>query len=183
MFKLIIFAIVSIGVVFISRASLRDPHSHGFFRFFAFESIVALILLNVDYWFSNPFSALQIVSWLLLFPSLFLAVHGFYLLCVIGKPKRETGEDTTNLGFEDTTTLVIVGVYKYIRHPLYSSLLLLGWGVFFKNLSLLSSILVLVTSAFLIATAKVEEMENLEKCVSDYAVYMKTTKMFIPFLF
>ena len=182
MFKLIIFAIVSVGIVFISRASLQYPHSHGFFRFFAFESIVALILLNVDYWFSNPFSALQIVSWLLLFPSLFLAVHGFYVLRVIGKPKRRI-EETANLGFENTTTLVIVGTYKYIRHPLYSSLLLLGWGVFFKNLSLLSSILVLVTSAFLIATAKVEETENLEKFGSDYAVYMKTTKMFIPFLF
>ncbi len=94
------------------------------------------------------------------------------------KPKRYA-----NLGFENTTTLVIVGTYKYIRHPLYSSLLLLGWGIFFKNLSLLSSILVLVTSAFLIATAKVEETENLEKFGSDYAVYMKTTKMFIPFLF
>jgi protein-S-isoprenylcysteine O-methyltransferase Ste14 len=40
-----------------------------------------------------------------------------------------------------------------------------------------------MTSAFLIATAKVEETENLEKFGSDYAVYMKTTKMFIPFLF
>lgn len=182
MFKLIIFAIVSVGIVFISRASLRYPHSHGFFRFFAFESIVALILLNVDYWFSNPFSALQIVSWLLLFSSLFLAVHGFYVLRVIGKPKRRI-EETANLGFENTTTLVIVDTYKYIRHPLYSSLLFLGWGIFFKNLSLLSNILVLVTSAFLIATAKVEETENLEKFGSDYAVYMKTTKMFIPFLF
>jgi protein-S-isoprenylcysteine O-methyltransferase Ste14 len=182
MFKLIIFAVVSVGIIYVSRTSLRDPRSHGFFRFFAFESILGLILLNIEHWYRNPFSTHQIVSWLLLFPSLFLAVHGFYLLRVIGKPKRRI-EKTANLEFENTTTLVIVGTYKYIRHPLYSSLLLLGWGVFFKNLSLLSSILALITSAFLIATAKVEEAENLEKFGPHYAVYMKATKMFIPFLF
>jgi protein-S-isoprenylcysteine O-methyltransferase Ste14 len=38
-------------------------------------------------------------------------------------------------------------------------------------------------TAFLIATAKVEEVENLSKFGADYAAYMKTTKMFIPFLF
>lgn len=125
MFKIIIFIVASLGIVFISRASLRDPHSHGFFRFFAFESILGLILLNIEHWFRSPFSAHQIVSWLLLFPSLILSVHGFYLLRVIGKPKHRI-ENTTTLGFENTTTLVIVGAYKYIRHPLYSSLLLLG---------------------------------------------------------
>jgi hypothetical protein len=93
MFKLIIFAVVSAGIVFVSWASLRDPRSHGFYRFFAFESILVLLLLNLDHWFRGPFSVHQIVSWLLLFSSLALAVHGFYLLRVIGKPRE---------GFEDT---------------------------------------------------------------------------------
>jgi len=174
MFKLIIFAIVSAGIVILSQKSLRKPRSHGFFRFFAFESILVLILLNLEHWFSDPFSARQIVSWLLLLSSLILAVYGFYLLRMIGKPKG---------GIENTTTLVMLGAYKFIRHPLYSSLLLLGWGVFFKDPSLLSGILVMATSAFLIATARVEEAENLRKFGADYAMYMKTTKMFIPFLF
>ena len=173
MLKLIIFAVVSAGTVFVSWASLRDPHSRGFFRFLAFESILGLILLNLEHWFSDPFSALQIVSWLLLLSSLILAVHGFYLLRVIGRPQG---------GIENTTTLVIRGAYKYIRHPLYSSLLLLGWGVFFKNPSPLGGILALVTCASLAATARIEEAENLRKFGADYAVYMKTTKMFIPFL-
>jgi len=173
MFKVIIFAVVTAGIVFVSRASLRNPRSHGFFRFFAFESILALVLLNLEQWFTNPSSALQIVSWLLLLSSVILAVYGFYLLHTIGRPKA---------GIENTTVLVMVGAYKYIRHPLYASLLLLGWGVFFKDPSLLGGILVVMTSIFLIATAKVEEAENLRKFGSDYAVYMKRTKMFIPFL-
>ncbi|MFQ6088134.1 MAG: methyltransferase family protein [Candidatus Methanofastidiosia archaeon] len=173
MFKLIIFTLVSVGIVFVSWGSLRDPHSHGFFRFFAFESILILILLNIEHWFSDPFSILQIVSWFLLLSSLILAIHGFYLLHTIGRPKG---------GIENTTTLVMLGVYKYIRHPLYSSGLLFGLGVFFKDPSLLGGILVVMISAFFIATARLEEVENLCKFGADYAVYMKKTKMFIPFL-
>jgi protein-S-isoprenylcysteine O-methyltransferase Ste14 len=174
MFKLILFVLASVGIVWFSWTSLHDRRSHGFFRFFAFESILALILLNVEHWFRDPFSAFQIVSWLLLFGSLFLAVHGFYLLRLIGRPEGS---------FENTTTLVRLGAYRHIRHPLYSSLLGLGWGVFFKDPSLLGGVLVLATSAFLIATAKAEEVENLHRFGADYAVYMKTTRMFIPFLF
>ncbi|MFQ6101967.1 MAG: methyltransferase family protein [Anaerolineae bacterium] len=174
MFKLIIFAVMSVGIIFVSWTSLRDPRSHGFFRFFAFESILALTLLNLERWFSDPFSVLQIISWLLLLSSLILVVHGFHLLRMIGRP---------NDGIENTTALVVRGAYKYIRHPLYSSLLLFGWGVFFKDPSLLSGILVVASSTFLVATARVEEVENLRKFGADYAAYMKTTKMFIPFLF
>jgi len=181
--KLIIFVIASAGIIFISRVSLRVPHSHGFFRFFTFESILALILLNTEYWFAEPFSAAHIVSWLLLFFSLFLAAHGFYLLCVIGKPARESRPTTANFRFENTATLITVGAYKYIRHPLYCSLLLLGWGAFLKRPTVPSVFLILATSVFLFVTAKVEENENLARFGTDYAAYMKGTKMFIPFLF
>lgn len=174
MFKLIIFAVVSVGIVFVSRFSLRDSRSHGFFRFFAFESILILILLNSEHWFSDPFSTPQIVSWLLLLISLLLAVHGFYLLYMIGRP-------TGNI--ENTTALVRSGAYKYIRHPLYSSLLWGGWGAFMKDPSLLGGILLVGTCAFMVVTAKVEETENLQKFGADYGTYMKSTKMFIPFLF
>ena len=181
--KLIIFVIASAGIIFISRGSLRVPHSHGFFRFFTFESILALILLNTEYWFAEPFSAAHIVSWLLLFFSLFLAAHGFYLLRVIGKPTRESRRTTANFRFENTATLITVGAYKYIRHPLYCSLLLLGWGAFLKRPTVPSVFLILATSVFLFVTAKVEENENLARFGTDYAAYMKGTKMFIPFLF
>jgi protein-S-isoprenylcysteine O-methyltransferase Ste14 len=173
MLKVIIFAVVSAGIMFISWTSLRNPHSHGFWRFFAFESLLILILLNVDCWFRDPFSVNQIVSWLLLFSSLILALHGFYLLYAIGKPRGE---------LNNTTVLITQGAYKYIRHPLYGSLLLLGGGVFFKNLSLLAGTFFILTIIFLVAAAKVEEHENLKKFGPDYAAYMKTTKMFFPFL-
>jgi hypothetical protein len=48
MFKLIAFAVISVCLISISWRSLRVPRSHGFYRFFAWEFIVALFLLNVD---------------------------------------------------------------------------------------------------------------------------------------
>ena len=172
--KLVIFAIVSAGIIFVSWTSFTRPRSYGFYRFFAFELILALLLLNLENWFNNPFSLFQIISWVLLICSIVLVAHGVYLLRVAGRPKT---------GVESTTKLVKLGAYKYIRHPLYSSLLFLAWGAFFKDVSLIGGILALLCTGFLIATAKVEEAENLRKFGSEYSVYMKTTKMFIPFLF
>jgi protein-S-isoprenylcysteine O-methyltransferase Ste14 len=59
---------------------------------------------------------------------------------------------------------------------------MLGWGIFFKNLSFFSGGLVLIATAFLVATSIVEEAENTQKFGADYRAYVKTTKRFIPFL-
>ena len=175
MVRIIIFAVISVGFIVWSWPFLRNPRAHGFFRFFAFEATVALILLNIMQWFQNPLSTHQIVSWVLLGASLVMAVHGFYLLGTIGKAK--------NYNIDETTALVKVGAYRYIRHPLYSSIFYMAWGVFFKDPSLLGIILVVAIMVFITATAKVEERESLLKFGADYAAYMKGTKMFIPFCF
>jgi protein-S-isoprenylcysteine O-methyltransferase Ste14 len=174
MIRLIVFAVGSAGIILLSWSSLRNPRSHGFYRTFAFEAILVLFVLNVRHWFREPFSAFQIISWLLLLGSLFLVVHGFHLLRVVGRPEGK---------IEDTTTLVRVGAYKYIRHPLYASLLLLAWGIFFKDPSWLGGALAAAASLTLWATARVEEAENLARFGASYAAYMETTKRFIPFLF
>ncbi|MFQ6114313.1 MAG: methyltransferase family protein [bacterium] len=74
-------------------------------------------------------------------------------------------------------------MFKYIRHPLYSSLLLLAWGVFFKRPSWVSGGVVMGATAFLLATSKVEEMENIRYFGAAYRAYMQHSKMFIPFVF
>ncbi|MBI5031632.1 MAG: isoprenylcysteine carboxylmethyltransferase family protein [Chloroflexi bacterium] len=174
MWQLAVFFIASVFIFWFSRASLRDWRLHGFFRFFAFESVLALILLNVEMWFDDPFSPLHLLAWLILIASLFLIVHGVYLLRVIGKPQGN---------IEQTTTLVQIGAYKFIRHPLYASLLYLAWGAFLKQISLASVVLVLAASLFLFATARVEEDENVTKFGRAYVEYMQSTKRFVPFVF
>jgi protein-S-isoprenylcysteine O-methyltransferase Ste14 len=180
--KIIVFLISSAGLVWLSWSSLRDIRSHGFYRFFAFEAIVILILLNIDYWFYEPFSIHQIVSWLLLIISLFLVIHGFQLLHKVGKPDSKR-KDSSLIGIEKTTELVKVGVYRYIRHPIYSSLLFLVWGVFFKHPSWIGFSLAVISTFFLTMTAKIEETENVHFFGDAYTSYMKKTKMFIPFVF
>lgn len=66
---------------------------------------------------------------------------------------------------------------------MYSSLLFLAWGIFFKAPSWLGGLLALAATLFLVATSRVEEAENLRFFGEAYREYMKQTKMFIPFLF
>lgn len=179
--KLFIFVFGTAISVYVSRASSLHPKSHGFWRFFAWEAILILMLINLDGWFHDPFAWHQIISWFLLSVSAILAIHAVHLFIKSGKQDSRRN-DAPMLEFEKTTTLVTVGVYHYIRHPMYSSLLFLAWGVFFKSPSWLDGILALTASCFLIATAKTEEVEDIRFFGASYLAYMKQTKMFIPFL-
>jgi protein-S-isoprenylcysteine O-methyltransferase Ste14 len=182
MVRIAIFALASAGIVFISWRSLASPRSHGFYRCFAFEFLAALILWNVSHWFRDPFSLRQLISWFLLIASASLAIEGFRLLRVIGKPARQAAQ-STDLAFESTTTLVTVGAYRWIRHPLYASLLGLVWGACLKQPVTVSIALALAASAFLLATALAEERENLARFGAAYAAYKQSTRRFIPWVF
>lgn len=183
MWKLIVFALATALLLYISRASLRQPGSHGFYRFFAWESIVLLFLLNVDRWFVDPFSWHQLVAWTLLFACLVPLILGVRTLRKGGRQTEERPDDPGLYAFEKTSALVTTGIYAYIRHPLYSSLLLLAWGIFFKALSLPGIALVLVTTTFLFATARADEAECIRFFGEEYREYMAKTKRFVPFLF
>ena len=185
MARLAIFAGLTTVLAWVSRGPLRLPRSHGFPRFFAWECLLALILLNfVSFksWFADPFSVHQVVSWILLCGSLVLVVPGGLQLLRQGKPSAERPRDPSLFAFEHTTRLVTTGAYTHIRHPLYGSLLALAWGVFFKRPGALALALALAASVFLVATARAEEGENLRYFGEEYRAYLRTTRMFIPHL-
>ena len=168
---------LSIGTLFIALFSwffsIKARRFHGLARFFSFESILVLVLLNAKHWFARPFSALQVVSWVLLAASAFLAVQGFILLQRMGKPENS---------IETTTRLVTRGAYRFIRHPLYSSLALLGTGAFLKHVDWLTAALAAANLLAAYFTARIEEGEMLAKFGPEYTAYMKRTKMFIPWV-
>lgn len=178
-----IFGAASLFFIMISWRSLRHPRSHGFYRFFAWESILAIFLLNVRFWFQNPLAWNQIIAWLLLILCLVPLLFGVYSLRTRGKPVQKRESDPSLLAFEKTTTLVTSGIYRYIRHPLYSSLFLLAWGIFFKLPSAVGAILAILSTLFLIATARADESECKEFFGAAYKEYMQTTKRFIPYIF
>ncbi len=179
---LILFVVASAGIAYLSRHSLEAPHSHGFYRFFAWEFILGLVFVNWPHWFQDPLSLRQIISWLLLTASAVLVFHGAYLLQRVGKPSKQRNDDRTLIGIERTTTLVTVGAFKYIRHPVYTSLLCLAWGVFLKSPLRPGGVLAFAATICLVVTARIEEVECRRFFGAAYVAYIKHTKMFVPFL-
>jgi protein-S-isoprenylcysteine O-methyltransferase Ste14 len=164
----------SILTVLLLGFTLSRTHPYRFTRFLAFESIISLVFLNAPVWFLNPFSSLQLFSWIFLLGSIILAGHGFFLLRTQGDPKGD---------IEDTTQLITSGAYRYIRHPLYASLLLIASGAFLKDPSLVGAALLGTCLLGAMLTAQIEENHNLERFGEEYQEYMKTTTRFIPYIF
>jgi protein-S-isoprenylcysteine O-methyltransferase Ste14 len=178
----IVFLVGTVFLVWVSRASLLLPRSHGFYRFFAWVGILAMALLVWRGWFADPFSLTQVISWILLIIGAALVVAGVRLLRGMGKPDPSRN-DAPMMAFEKTTQLVTTGLYRYIRHPLYSSLLFLAWGIFFKDVNLWTLLLVCSVTVLLILTARMEEGEDVRYFGDSYREYCRRSKMFIPFLF
>jgi protein-S-isoprenylcysteine O-methyltransferase Ste14 len=123
-----------------------------------------------------------LISWVLLFASIPILVLGMREMRKLGgSSQARQGENLYE--FERTTQLVTSGIFRYIRHPMYSSLLFLAWGVFFKLPSWLGAGLALVTTGFLLLTAKRDETADLEYFGDSYREYMQHTKRFVPWVF
>lgn len=182
MYQAIIFLTGTAFFGWVSRHALRKPQSHGFYRFFAWECILALILVNFPMWERDPFAPHQLASWTLLLVSAVLAIHAVQLLRRLGRPVASR-DDAELLAFERTSELVTTGAFRYIRHPMYAALLFLAWGAFLKDLSLASVALVAGASVALLLTALRDEAECLQYFGAAYADYMKSSKRFIPYLF
>lgn len=183
MYQWIIFIIASLIILAISWKSLRQPGSHGFYRFFAWEIILALFVINMRVWFYQPFAWNQIIAWFLLIVACIPLAFGVHSLRTRGKPAEQREGEPSLLAFEKTTSLVTTGIYHYIRHPLYSSLFLLAWGIFFKLPSLIGIVFAIAATLFLVATAKADESECTRFFGPPYQEYMKTTKRFVPYIF
>lgn len=182
MIRMVVFILGTILIIIISKRSLSSLKYHGFYRFFVFELSLIIVLLNFPYWFKNPFSLQQIIAWILLiYSGLLLVASVYYFKKYGGSLRRE--QSPANFEFENTSTLIRIGIYKYIRHPMYGSLLFLALGAMFKFISLLTVILSLIILIFVILTAKSEEKENISFFGSEYEDYIKKSKMFIPFVF
>lgn len=167
-------------ITWLSRKPLRYPGSHGFFRFFAWEGILALVVMNHQPWGEDPLAPHQIVSWVLLIASVLLVTLGAANLHVKGCAAAARA-DHALYAFEKTTVLVTTGIFHLIRHPMYASLLALAWGAFFQAPSWPGGAVAAVSSIFLDLTASADERECLRYFGQPYADYMlRTPRRFFP---
>ena len=179
--RLALFVTATLAVTAISWRTLLNIRSHGFYRFIAWEAIAGLILWNLPYWFSDPFTIQHMLSWTVLIASLYVLWRG---VSGLRDAKRSGNRSEKELfEFERTSELITSGIYKYIRHPLYASLLYLAWGAFLKDISWVSAILTVVSTGSLISTAKADEKECIKYFGDQYSDYMEHNKMLIPFVF
>ncbi len=176
--------ILIIGTLFlsiVSRQSIRQPGTHGYYRFFAWEFMLLLYVLNLPTWYDDIEAFHQIVATIFFMVSFFMILTGALQLRMFGKPDSKR-DDVPMLHFEKTTILVTTGIYQYIRHPIYGSLFFLCWGFFFKNPALLGAVIASLASIFLMLTICVEEKENVKFFGNQYLDYMNHTKRLIPFI-
>ncbi|MDP1634208.1 MAG: isoprenylcysteine carboxylmethyltransferase family protein [Gallionellaceae bacterium] len=167
-------------LAFISRASLRVPESHGFYRFLAWELMLVLVVMNLDGWYDAPPSLTQTICGILMGASLLLAITSYLTLHQFGQ-QDDGRNDTPLLRFEKTTMLVEHGIYRHIRHPMYSSLILLDWGLFFKQPTWLSGGIATIACILMVIAALAEEKENVRYFGEQYREYMTRTLRFMPF--
>lgn len=170
-----LFVAFSTGFVLISRHALQHPGSHGFFRFFAAEFTLLVALMNRE-----PVGD-HTIPQILLIVSAALAFFGFLDLRRFGKPDRGR-TDRTLLSFERTTELVTQGIYRHIRHPMYASVIALGWAFFFRDPSWTAALLVAIATFFFHLTARADELECLAYFGEPYADYMTRTRRFVPYV-
>ena len=171
--KLTVFLIIAIMVFIKFRHALRSVTTHGLYVFFAFESLLGLLFVNMGFWTVHMVSFNQIISWIFLAVSAIIAIKGFYGLKKYGKPNDE---------WENTTVLIDCGIFRYIRHPLYSSLILLVIGILLKHVTFVSLVIGSICIFLLIIASLMEERENLKKFGDAYTTYKRTTMRYIPFV-
>ena len=180
--QVIIFVVLSSLIIYASWRTLFNVKSHGFYRFFSWECMAWLFASNYKHWFVNPFGIFQTISWILLCYAGYLAVVGMIMMIRKGKP-HPLRDEKNLFGFEKTTQLIDTGVFKYVRHPLYSALIFVTWAIFLKNPTLILAFIAFTSTIFLYYTSLYDEKECINYFGDKYTNYMSRTKMFIPFVF
>jgi protein-S-isoprenylcysteine O-methyltransferase Ste14 len=83
---------------------------------------------------------------------------------------------------KDDPELITSGPYRFIRHPIYSGILLAGVGTA-VGLNWRWLIFVVIAGGYFIYSATVEERYMAERFPAEYDAYKHTTKMLVPFVF
>jgi protein-S-isoprenylcysteine O-methyltransferase Ste14 len=131
----------------------------------------------------DPLSPSQLASWVFLVYSIYLIIASFPLLRRSGEPHPDR-EDPALFHFEKTTRLVTHGIFRYIRHPMYGSLIFLTIGAYLKHpMTWLNSLVCLAAIIMYYISSLREEEENTAYFGEEYCEYIKTSRMYIPFIF
>jgi protein-S-isoprenylcysteine O-methyltransferase Ste14 len=179
--KIIFFCILSLPLLTLSWRALFTLKNHGLYRLVVFECILWLAIQNYRYLIVEKFDLQQLISSAFMITSLVFVLSAVFIMRkkgIVSKQRR----DHTLFGFEKTTVLIESGIFKHIRHPMYSSLLFLAWGILLRHVDVTLLIVALIATCSGIFAALMEEKENIAYFGERYRHYTLKTKMFIPYV-
>ena len=119
--------------------------------------------------------------------SMFVSVIGLIMVvlgcivCIVGREKL-AGNWSGKVAIHSGHQLVQNGIYGVIRHPIYAGILVMMFGVSMIIGNIFGFIWTALCFFGLFRKSKQEETVLYEKFGTEYAEYLKKTKMFIPFL-
>jgi len=179
--KAIFFCILSLPLLSLSWRTLFNLNNHGLYRFVVWECILWITIHNHQFMIVEKFDLQQIISSALMIASLVFVFSAVNLFRKKGRVCNQRN-DNTLYGFEKTTVLVESGIYRHIRHPMYSSLLFLTWGLLLRNIEVTLIVVASIATCSGVIAALMEEKENLKYFGKKYSQYTLKTKRFIPFV-
>jgi protein-S-isoprenylcysteine O-methyltransferase Ste14 len=123
---------------------------------------------------SGPITPIQIFG-------IALTVIGL-LICIVAR-KALADNWSSNIDLKKDHVLITSGIYRFVRHPIYTGSALMGIGSVIAEQSITVTVVYLGMIAFLIFKLKKEEELLIKHFPKEYPKYKKKTKALIPFLF
>ncbi|HSO60374.1 MAG TPA: methyltransferase [Desulfobacterales bacterium] len=177
--KVVIFCIFSLPLLALSRRALFSLKNHGLYRLVVFECILWLAIQNYRYLIVEEFDLQQLIASALMIASLVFVLSAVFIMRKKGEVSKQR-QDPALFDFEKTTVLIETGIFRHVRHPMYSSLLFLTWGILFRHIDATLLVVALIATCSGVFAAWTEEKENMAYFGERYLRYKLKTKMFIP---
>jgi protein-S-isoprenylcysteine O-methyltransferase Ste14 len=162
---------------------IRLPSLFRYYRiFFNLVAIIGLIIM-VRLTFNDNILLFKQTTFLFII-SIVLIILGLVVLVIASKTfnlKEFLGIETYEIKME--SKLVTKGIYKFMRHPLYTGtiLLLSGYFLYVPTLSVL--IFLILTFVYIEIGSRLEEKKLLIEFGNDYTEYCKNVKRYFPFIY
>ena len=170
----------------------------GAILFFEWRGFPGKVAFDVPLWLHAPMVAVQVAGWVLLFVALVqydlgrfggltqarVIVHrrgsrrmrgaGYGPMAGAARELPEPPPDIPQARLEP---LVTHGIHRYVRHPLYSAMMMVFWGRAFDEAALMTAAW---GTLYLVIGTHFEERKLLQIYGADYARYSAAVPRFLP---
>ncbi|MDE0146940.1 MAG: isoprenylcysteine carboxylmethyltransferase family protein [Rhodospirillaceae bacterium] len=165
----------------------------GAILFFEWRGFPGKVAFDVPLWLHAPMVAVQVAGWVLLFVALVQYDLGRFggltqarvIVHRRGRGRgagpmgaaRELPEPPPDVPQARLEPLVTHGIHRYVRHPLYSAMMMVFWGRAFDEAALMTAAW---GTLYLVIGTHFEERKLLQIYGADYARYSAAVPRFLP---